>query len=302
LEFKSGENIMAMRSVWKGSISFLLVTIPVKLFNAVDASEKIKFNWLHEGCLGRVGMEKRCKKCAEVLKPEQIVNGFEFEPDRYAIIGDEELKQVKIKSTKSIEIVGFVDPAAVPKAAYSDSYYAGADGFPAEKPYALLRDGMNDTGKVAIGRVVLRDREEVVTVEPVGSGLLIKRLHFANEVRSIAEVPGASSAVQVDERESALAQQLINQMLIDFSGVDQTDHYRESLKQVIDAKIKGKAVTVAADDTAAKRPTDVMSALAASLEAMKKTTPTKLELVKGDGGQSTGKVERKVSAKKKKAA
>jgi DNA end-binding protein Ku len=292
---------MAMRSVWKGSISFLLVTIPVKLFNAVDASEKIKFNWLHDGCLGRVGMEKRCKKCAEVLKPEHIVNGFEFEPDRYAIIGDEELKQIKIKSTKCIEIVGFVSPADVPHAAYSDSYYAGADGFPAEKPYALLREAMIQTGKVAIGRVVLRDREEVVTVEVDGAGLLIKRLHFANEVRSMAQVPGASSAVELTERETALAEQLVNQMLIDFSEVDQTDHYRASLKKVIDAKIKGEVVTVVAEGEESKRPTDVMSALAASLEAMKKTKPAKLELVKTEA-LSESKVPRKSGAKKKKAA
>jgi DNA end-binding protein Ku len=264
---------MAMRSIWKGSITFLLVSIPVKLYNATDTSDKIKFNWLHAGsCLGRVGMEKKCKKCEAKLEQPDIVNGFEYEVDQYAIIGEEEVKAVKIKSTKAIEIVGFVNPDEVPRAAYSDSYYAGADGFPAEKAYALLHDAMTQTGKIAIGRLVLRDREEVVTLEPVGKGLLIKRLHYSSEVRNIAEVPGIIGTATLDENEQALASQLVSQMEISFSEVDCTDNYTAKLREVIDAKIKGKQVAVSADSPASPK-LDVMAALTASLAAMKKTKP-----------------------------
>lgn len=289
-----------MRSIWKGSISFLLVTIPIKLFNAVDTSDSIKFNWLHGGdgsCLGQVGTEKKCKKCLQTVDNKDVVNGFQHSPGTFVVVSDEEKKSVKIKSTHSIDIVGFVDANEIPRAAYSDSYFAGADGFPAEKPYALLREAMVQTGKIAVGRLVLRDREDVVTIEPVGNGLLIKKLHYAREVRDIADVPGVSDAVGLSEQEQALATQLVAQMETTFAEVDSTDHYHTALKTMLDKKIKGESIVVTDSAPQAIKSLDIMGALTASLAAVKTTTkPAKA------AAPAAGLTLVKKGGKKKKAA
>src|SRR5256885_15112381 len=162
-----------MRSIWKGHIQFSLVTIPIRIYNAVDTEETIRFNQLHKEDNGAVGYEKKCKKCGKTLTAEEIVKGYQFEPEQYVIVSPEDIAKIKLQSTKVIEIEGFIDAGEVHPSLYESPYLAGPDGPVAAKTYSLLSEALKASGKVAVGKVGLRDREEAVTMAPQDGGLML---------------------------------------------------------------------------------------------------------------------------------
>jgi DNA end-binding protein Ku len=255
-----------MRSIWKGHIRFLLVAIPVRVYNAIEASEKIQFNQLHREDFGPIGYDKRCKKCDQVVTNDEITKGYQYEPDRYALIEPEEIAKVKIKTTKAVDIVGFVDASEIPTTFFDAPYYLGPDGPVAEKPYALLRQVMKDTGKVGLAKVVLRDREDLVAVFPHENGIVLQKLRYPAEIRSIEDVPDVDKTTKIDKKELSLATNLVEQMVTSFSDIDIVDHYREALRKLIDSKIKGKKVTEFEKVEEVPRM-DIMTALKKSLQA-----------------------------------
>src|SRR5437762_5531332 len=178
-----------MRSIWKGHIQFSLVTIPIRIYNAVDTDETIRFNQLHKEDNGAVGYDKKCKKCGKALIADEIVKGYQFEPEQYVIVSPEDLAKIKLKSTKVIEIEGFIDAAEIQPALYESPYFAGPDGPVAAKTYSLLSQALKASGKVGIGKVVLRDREEIVTIAPQDGGLILYKLRHPNELRKIENIP-----------------------------------------------------------------------------------------------------------------
>ena len=286
-----------MRSIWKGHIRFLLVAIPVRIYNAIETSEKISFNQLHRDDFGPIGYDKRCKKCNQVVSNDQITKGYQYEPDRYAIIEPEDIAKVKIKTTRAVDIIGFVDSSEIPTTFYDAPYYAGPDGPVSEKPYALLREVMKQTGKVGIGKVVLRDREDLVAVFPHENGLVLQKLHYPHELRSIEDVPELDHVAKLDKNELKLATTLVEQMVTTIGEIDTADQYHEALKKLIDSKIKGRKV---AEFEVEELPRlDIMSALKKSLQAsnrkpMVKATPPaakkkSLTLVKGEAKAKTVK-------------
>ena len=229
-----------MRSIWKGHIRFLLVAIPVRIYNAIETSEKIQFNQLHREDYGPIGYDKRCKKCDQVVTNDQITKGYQYEPERYAIIEPEDVAKVKIKTTRAVDIIGFVDATEIPTTFYDAPYYAGPDGPVAEKPYALLREVMKQTGKIGVGKVVLRDREDLVALFPHEKGLVLQKLHYPHQLRKMDDVPEIEGAKKLDKNELKLATTLVEQMVTSLNEIDTTDNYHEALKKVIDSKIKGK--------------------------------------------------------------
>src|SRR5437870_1360984 len=254
-----------MRSIWKGHIRFLLVAIPVRVYNAIEASEKIQFNQLHRDDYGPIGYDKRCKKCGQIVSNDQITKGYQYEPDRYAIVEPEDIAKVKIKTTKAVDILGFVDAEEIPSTFYDAPYFAGPDGPVSDKPYALLREVMKQTGKIGIGKVVLRDREDLIALFPQQDGLVLQKLHYPREVRSIRDVPDLNGAQKLDKNELKLATTLVEQMTTTLSEIDTTDQYHEALKSLIESKIKGKKV---AEFEVEELPRlDIMSALKKSLQA-----------------------------------
>ena len=269
-----------MRSIWKGHIRFLLVAIPVRIYNAIEASEKIQFNQLHRDDFGPIGYDKRCKKCGEVVTNDQITKGYQYEPDRYAIVEPDDIAKIKIKTTKAVDIVGFVDAEEIPSTFYDAPYFAGPDGPVSEKPYALLREVMKQTGKIGLGKVVLRDREDLVAVFPQENGLVLQKLRYPREVRSIKDVPDLDSVGKLDKKELQLATMLVEQMTTTLDQLDMTDQYHEALKKLIESKIKGKK-TVEFEPVEELPRLDIMSALKKSLQAsarkpmVKATTPTR---------------------------
>jgi DNA end-binding protein Ku len=255
-----------MRSIWKGHIRFLLVAIPVRIYNAIETSEKISFNQLHRDDFGPIGYDKRCKKCGDVVSNDQITKGYQYEPERYAIVEPEDIAKIKIKTTKAVDIVGFVDADQIPSTFYDAPYFAGPDGAVAEKPYALLREVMRQTGKVGVGKVVLRDREDLVAVFPHENGLVLQKLHYPHELRKMEDVPEIENAKDLNKNELKLATTLVEQMVTTLDEIDTVDQYHEALRTLIESKIKGKQITEVGEVEEIPR-LDIMSALKKSLQA-----------------------------------
>src|SRR5690349_3886831 len=259
-----------MRSIWKGHIRFLLVAIPVRIYNAIETSDKIQFNQLHRDDLGPIGYDKRCKQCGEVVTNDQITKGYQYEPDRYAIIEPDDIAKIKIKTTRAVDIIGFVDPEEIPTTFYDAPYFAGPDGAASEKPYALLREVMKQTTKIAVGKVVLRDREDLVAVFPHDDGLLLQKLRYPHELRKMQDVPDFENvqkldAQQLNQNELELARTLVQQMATTLSEIDTEDNYFNALRALVDSKIKGDTVTEFEQVEEVPR-LDLLSALKQSLQ------------------------------------
>ena len=259
-----------MRSIWKGHIRFLLVAIPVRIYNAIETSEKIQFNQLHREDYGPIGYDKRCKKCSQIVSNDQITKGYQYEPDRYAIVEPEDVAKIKIKTTKAVDIVGFVDRSEIPTTFYDAPYFAGPDGPVSEKPYALLREVMKQTGKIGVGKVVLRDREDLVAVFPHEDGLVLQKLHYPHELRKMDAVPeieavGKLTAQKLNKNELKLAATLVQEMETTLAEVDTEDNYYNALRTLIDSKIKGRKV-VELEEVEELPRLDIMSALKKSLQ------------------------------------
>ena len=281
-----------MRSIWKGHIRFSLVTIPIRIYNAVDTGEAIKFNQLHKEDNGAVGYEKKCKKCGKALTSEEIVKGYEFEPEQYVIVSPEDLAKIKLKSTKVIEIEGFIDAAEVHPSLYEAPYLAGPDGLVAAKTYSLLSEALKASGRVGIGKVVLRDREETVMVSPLDGGIMLYKLRQPNEVRKMDGVPQIEHK-EVNKDELKLSLSLVESMASSLKNLDLTDRYRDALREIIEAKIAGREVVSAPEED--KPVVDIMTALRQSIEQAKaKKKP--MERAKGDKKEA---VEAKPAKQKK---
>ena len=252
-----------MRSIWKGHIRFLLVAIPVRVYNAIETSEQIHLNQLHKDDYGPIAYDKRCKKCNKVVTKDDIIKGYQYAKDQYAILEPDDISKVKLKTTKVIDIVGFVDKGEVPPMLYDSPYFVGPDGEVGAKTYSLLREVLKDTGKVGLGKVVLRDREDFVAIAPQDEGLIVYKLRYPKEVRKISEVPQLEHQ-EIDKSELKLAQTLVEQMVTSIDQIEMRDRYSEALREVIEAKIEGKEVAGFVEEEA---PTvDIMTALKESIK------------------------------------
>jgi DNA end-binding protein Ku len=281
-----------MRSIWKGHIRFSLVTIPIRIYNAVDTEETIRFNQLHKEDNGAVGYEKKCKKCGKTLTAEEIVKGYQFEPEQYVIVSPEDLAKIKLQSTKVIEIEGFIDAGEVHPSLYEAPYLVGPDGLVASKTYSLLSEALKASGRVGVGKVVLRDREETVMVAPLDGGIMLYKLRQPNEVRKMDSVPQLEHK-QVNKDELKLSLSLVESMAASLKELDLTDHYRDALREIIEAKIAGREIVSAPEEE--KPVVDIMTALRQSIEQTKaKKKP--MERAKGEKKEA---VESKPAKQKK---
>jgi DNA end-binding protein Ku len=283
-----------MRAIWKGHIRFSLVTIPIRIYNAIDSAQTISFNLLSKEGHNPVSYEKKDKVTGEPLKQEDIVKGFQYEPGQYVIIEQEDIEKVKLKSSKLIDIEGFVDEKEIHPALFEAPYFAGPDGDVAAKTYGLLCHTLKQTGKVGVGRVVLRDRETIVLLAPQGKGLMLHRLRFPDEVKNIDEVPGLLET-SVDKEQIKLAKTLVDSMIKKFSDIEMKDNYTVALKKMIDAKIEGKEIVSIAEEE--PEVVDIMTALKASIEKAKKKPMEKAKgkAAKAEKATKTKTLKRKAS-------
>ena len=277
-----------MRAIWKGHIQFSLVTIPIRIYNAINTEQKIQFNLLSKETNNPVKYEKRDKVTGDVLRQEDIVKGYQYEPGQFVIVEDEDFQKIKLKSARLIEIEGFVDAKEVHHSLFDAPYFAGPDGDVAAKTYALLTQALKESGKVGVGKVVLRDRESMVLLTPHESGILIYKLRYPNEVRSILNVPNITPDIEADEDQLKLANTLIGSMTKKFKDIKMEDKYNDALREVIENKIEGKEIVMVKEEEA--EVVDIMTALKASIEQAKENKKP-MEKV-------SGKVEEKTSKRK----
>lgn len=275
-----------MRAIWKGHIRFSLVTIPVRIYNAIDSGQTISFNLLSRQGHNPVSYEKKDKVTGEVLKAEDIIKGYQYEPGQFVIIEQEDIDKIRIKSTRIIDIQGFVQSDEVQPTLYESPYFLGPDGDVAAKTYALLCETLKQTRRVGVGTVALRDRETVVLLSPYETGMMMYRLRYPNEVRRIQEVPGILETAKADKEQLKLAKTLVDSMTRQFVDIEMKDHYTEELKRLIQAKIDGKEIVSVVEEE--PEVVDIMTALKASIEKAKKKPMEK----------ATGKTKEKETGQK----
>jgi DNA end-binding protein Ku len=272
------------------------VTIPIRIYNAVDSEETIKFNQLHKEDNGPVGYEKKCKKCGKTLTNDEIVKGYQTEPEQYVIVTPEDFEKIKIKSTKVIEIEGFIDSTEVHPTLYESPYYAGPDGPVAAKTYTLLAQALKSSRKVGIGKVVLRDREEVVMIAPLDGGIILYKLRQTNELRKMEDVPQIEKK-DVNKDELKLSISLVESMAAKLDELDLTDRYRDALREMVEAKIAGKEVVSVVEEE--KPVVDIMTALKQSIE---RTKSQKKPMEKAKGEKKPATEAKPAKEKKQKVA
>src|SRR5262245_15975362 len=271
---------MASRSIATLTISFGMVSIPVKLYSATEASRAISFNMLHKACGSRLKQQYICAKEDVVVPREETVKGYEFSKDQYVMFSPEELKALEETGTHTADIVEFVPLKTVDPVYFDKAYYLGPDKGGA-KPYALLARALRESGRCALGRWAARGKQYIVMIRPLDTGLVeglvMQQLLYAGEVRSINDVDIPKT--EVKPAELKLAQQLIEQQATDkFDPASYTDDGRWRIEAAIQKKVEGQEITMAEEPQQGAQVIDLMEALKASLEkkpAAKRVEPAK---------------------------
>jgi DNA end-binding protein Ku len=259
---------MAARSIASLTVSFGLVSIPVKLYSATEASRAISFNMLHKACGSRLKQQYLCAKEEVVVPREDMVKGYEFAKDQYVMFTPEELKALEETGTHTAEITEFVPLKAVDPVYFDKAYYLGPDKGGA-KPYALLARALRESGRCAIGRWAARGKQYIVMIRPVEDlveGLVMQQLLYAGEVRALRDID--IPKMDVKPAELKLAQQIIEQQSAErFDASQYTDEVRSRIEAAVQKKVAGQEITSAeAAEPAGGEVIDLMAALRASLE------------------------------------
>ncbi|MDQ4058611.1 MAG: Ku protein [Actinomycetota bacterium] len=262
-----------MRPIWKGSITFGLISIPVKLFSAVQ-EKSIKFNMLHdeETCPeggGRIKLKRTCSACDQEVAWDDIVKGYEYSSGHYVTFTPDELSALDVDSIKAIDVVSFVPLTDIDPIYFNKTYYVAPDAS-GIKAYRLLADALEAEGQVGIAKVALREKEHLATIRLKDDLFVLETMHWPDEIRE-PEFEELEKKVDVRDTEVKMARQLIQQLSADFDPGEFQDDYRIQLEQMAAKKIEGEEVTVAAE--AEEEPTkvvDLMEALKASVADAKK--------------------------------
>ncbi len=283
-----------MRSMWKGAIIFGLVYVPVKLYAATEHKD-IKFNYLHKKCKNPVQYRKYCPYCQTEVSMDDIVRGYEYEKGKYVILEDEDFAQDTASGPgKSIEILDFVDLSEIDPVYYEKSYYL-APGEGGAKVYELLKRAMDETGKVAVARVMIRSRESLAAIRVSGRTIMMSTMHYPDEIRHTDALTELNYQVNLHDNEVKMAVSLINSLSAEFRPEKYTDKYRQGLMERIQAKIAGEAVETPARQETGK-VVDLMEALKASINLAKEERDQKKAVQEKKSAEDTG-AERSTAAK-----
>jgi DNA end-binding protein Ku len=255
---------MAARSIASLTVSFGLVSIPVKLYSATEASKAISFNMLHKTCGSRLKQQYICQKEEIPVGREEMVKGYEFAKDQYVMFTPEELKAMEEAGTHTADIIEFVPIESVDPVFFDKPYYLAPDKGGA-KPYALLARALRESKRCALGRWAARGKQYIVMIRPADDGLVMQQLLYATEVRSIKDIDIPKTEVR--DAELKLAQQLIDQQASDrFDPSAYKDEVRERIEAAVQKKIEGQEITMADAPQPGAQVIDLMEALRASLE------------------------------------
>jgi DNA end-binding protein Ku len=255
------------RSMWKGAIQFGLVTIPVKLYLATESRAGVSFNMLHAKDLSRIQMKIFCPVEEEIIPRTDTVKGFEYAPEKYVVITDEDLEKLPLKTVRSIEIEQFVDAkeAEAQTRFVKQAYYLEPDKV-GRKAFALLKEVLADKGLTAICKIVIRDREALAALDPFEQTMLLSTLYWPDEIRALGELDIPTEEPELKPAEKRMAEQLIEAMTGEFDPEQYHDEYREALMQVIESKIEGRETVALPEQPESTKLVDLMAALQASVK------------------------------------
>jgi len=255
------------RSIWKGAVSFGLVTIPVKVYGATEEKD-ITFRQVHPADGGRIKYKRVCDVCGEEIPYAEIAKGYETADGRMAILQADDFADLPLASAKTVEVVQFVDAAQIDPTFFEKAYYLEAESAGA-KPYVLLREALRESGRAAVVKVALRSRESLALIRPWDDVLVLHTMLWPDEVRD-GSFAAPSTPVSISDAEIAMARMFIDQLSGEFDPTQFSDSYREALEAVVNAKLAG--IPVPEGETEAPRQAevvDLVAALRASVEAAK---------------------------------
>ncbi|MCO0599769.1 Ku protein [Peribacillus butanolivorans] len=281
-----------MHTIWKGSISFGLVNIPIKLHAATEDKD-ISLRTLHKECHSPIKYEKVCPVCQKEVGKEDIVRAFEYTKGKFVVLEDSELEELKKQNEeKSVEIMDFVKIEEIDPIYFNRSYFMSPnDG--GIKAYSLLRQALKESNKVGLAKIIIRSKEQMAVIRVVDNTLLMETIHYPDEVRSAADVPNIPANDTIVKKEIDTAILLIDQLTTTFDPTKYNDDYRTALLELIESKKTGQnTITAKTKETVPNNITDLMEALQASID---RTKPDKLE-----GKKTT--TRKKAAPKKKKQA
>ncbi|HHT49626.1 MAG TPA: Ku protein [Firmicutes bacterium] len=256
-----------MRTLWKGAISFGLVNIPVKMYTATERKD-LHFHQLHATCKTPIQYRKFCPSCQVEVNPEELVRGYEYEKGKYVILREEDLQMLPGENTKTIDILDFVDLAEIDPVYFDRSYYLGPNPG-GEKAYALLKQAMAETGKIAIARVMIRSKTVLACIRGWDQILVMETMFFPDEIRAPERLTAEFKEVTLHPNEISMATSLIGNLSSSFEPGKYTNEYRSKLMEMIQAKIAGEEVAIPTAPETGK-VVDLMEALRASLQATTK--------------------------------
>jgi len=281
------------RTMWKGFISFGLVTIPVRLCPAVESREALAFHLLHRKDLSRVDYKRYCQAEDVEVPWKEIVKGYEYRKDKYVVLTDEDFEKARVPASQTFSVRAFVSAAEVEDLYFDSPYYLAPDGKGATKAYALFRDALADEGKLGIGTIVLRQREHLGAVATAGNALVLTTMRWAHEIRSPKELDLPKAGHGWTDKEMKLAHQLIGTLTAGWDPQEYQDTYTDVLRKVIERKAKGRDVTVQ-DIERPKPVSDLMKAMQASLRSH--SNGTRRDLASAHGRRRPRSTQRAKSA------
>lgn len=276
-----------MHTMWKGTISFGLVNIPVKLHSATE-NKDIKLRQLHKECKTPIKYERTCPNCDEEVKNEEIVKAYEYAENKFVVLDEEDLENLKKEQEdKAVEIVDFVKLEEIDPIYFEKSYFISPNEG-GSKAYSLLRKSLKDTGKIGIAKIIIRSKEQLAIVRIYENTLIMETIHYPDEVRDYQEVPNVPEEEDLGKKELDTAKNLIEQLTTEFEPENYKDEYRTALMELIEAKKNDEEVTTAKPQPTPDNVTDLMEALEKSLEK-----------TKGKKGASKKKTQKKKTTQKK---
>ena len=250
------------RSLWKGAVSFGMVTIPIKMYTATDEKD-IAFNMLHKTDGVRIKMQRYCPEDEQVVELGETVRGYEISPGQYVTMEPEDFEKVPVDTTHTIEITDFVPLAQIDPIYYQKTYYLEPDKV-GMKPFALLREVLKESGLIALAKVTLRQKEQLCTLRVYDKIIALETMFYPDEIRATEELD-APEEISINEKELTMAKSLVDMLTGDFQPEKYRDNYREALLELIEQKSQGQEITRPAPTVG--KVTDLMEALRASVEA-----------------------------------
>ncbi|SDM51087.1 Ku protein [Sediminibacillus halophilus] len=263
-----------MHTMWKGTISFGLVNIPVKLHAATE-NKDVKLRQLHKECQSPIKYQKVCPVCEREVESEEIVKAFEYAKNKFVVLTDEEMAELQEEHTdKAVEIVDFVQLEEIDPIYFEKSYYLSPNEG-GGKAYTLLRQALADSGKIGVAKMVIRSKEQLAAIRVYENTLVVETIHYPDEVRDVKEVPNVPEDAKADPKELDTAKMLIDQLTSEFDPEKYKDNYRTALLDLIEEKKNADETATAQDKPVPDNVHNLMEALEASLDRAKNDKPDK---------------------------